>query len=136
MLFPLLSWTFSFTFMFRTFFGILSSFILKTCPYHLILLFVSLPSKVLTLDSLCFSFRFLFYLFWFSHVSFLKIVNPVAARSEARALIARTLDRGFESRLKYGCLSSSFCVLLSCVGRDLATGWSLAQGVLPSVEID
>jgi hypothetical protein len=31
--------------MFKTFFGILSSFILKTCPYHLILLFVNLPSN-------------------------------------------------------------------------------------------
>jgi hypothetical protein len=36
-------------------------------------------------------------------------------------LIARTLDRGFESRLRHGCLSSSFYVVLSCVGRGLAT---------------
>jgi hypothetical protein len=42
--------------------------------------------------------------------------------SEARAFIARTLDYGFESRLQHGCLSSSFCVVLSCVGRGLATG--------------
>jgi hypothetical protein len=27
----------------------------------------------------------------------------------------------------------SFCVVLSCVGRGLATGWSLVQGVLPYV---
>jgi hypothetical protein len=47
--------------------------------------------------------------------------DPVAARSEARALIARTLDRGFKSYLKHGCLSLSFCVVLSCVGRGLAT---------------
>jgi hypothetical protein len=32
--------------------------------------------------------------------------DPVAARSEARALIARTLDRGFEYRLGHVCLSS------------------------------
>jgi hypothetical protein len=47
--------------------------------------------------------------------------DPVAARSEARALISRTLVRGFESRLRQGCLSSSFYVVLSCVGRGLAT---------------
>jgi hypothetical protein len=46
--------------------------------------------------------------------------EPVAARSETRALIARTLDRGFESRLWHGCLSSSFYVVLPCVGRGLA----------------
>jgi hypothetical protein len=57
-------------------------------------------------------------------------------RSEARALIARTLDRGFESRLRHGCLSSSFYAVLSCVGRGFATSWSLVQGVLPYVEID
>jgi hypothetical protein len=60
--------------------------------------------------------------------------DPVAARSEPRALNARTLDRGFESRLKHGCLSSSFYVVLSCVGRGLATNWSLVQGVLPMLK--
>jgi hypothetical protein len=49
-------------------------------------------------------------------------VDPVAARSEARSLIARALDRWFESRLRHGCLSSSLYVVLSCVGRGLATG--------------
>jgi hypothetical protein len=42
-------------------------------------------------------------------------------------------DRGFESRSRHEWLSASFCVVLSCVGRDLATGWSLVQGVLPCV---
>jgi hypothetical protein len=50
------------------------------------------------------------------------IADPVAARSEMRALIARTLDRGFKSRSRHGCLSASFYVVLSCVGRGLATG--------------
>jgi hypothetical protein len=59
--------------------------------------------------------------------------DPVAARSEARALIARTLNRGFESRLSHGSLSSSVFVVLSCVDRGLATSWSLVQGVLPYV---
>jgi hypothetical protein len=62
--------------------------------------------------------------------------DPVAARYEPRALIARTLDRGFEYRLRYGCLSSSFHGVLSCVGRGVATSWSLVQGVLPYVETD
>jgi hypothetical protein len=30
-------------------------------------------------------------------------------------------DRGFESRSRHGCLSASFCVVLSCVGRGLVT---------------
>jgi hypothetical protein len=47
--------------------------------------------------------------------------DPVAARSETWALSTRTLDRGFESRLRHGCLSSSVYVVLSCVGRGLAT---------------
>jgi hypothetical protein len=47
--------------------------------------------------------------------------DPVAMQSEAQALIARTLDRGFESHLRHGCLSSSFYVVLSCAGRGLAT---------------
>jgi predicted amidohydrolase len=38
--------------------------------------------------------------------------DPVAARSEARALIARALDRGVESRLGHGCLSLSVYVVL------------------------
>jgi hypothetical protein len=49
------------------------------------------------------------------------IADPVAARSEARALIARTPDHGFESRSKHECLSSSVFVVLSCVGSGLAT---------------
>jgi hypothetical protein len=31
-------------------------------------------------------------------------------------------DRGFESRSRHGCLYASFCILLFCVGRGLATG--------------
>jgi hypothetical protein len=42
-------------------------------------------------------------------------------------------DRGFESRSRHGCLSASFCVVLSCVGKGLATGWSLVQGILTYV---
>jgi hypothetical protein len=35
------------------------------------------------------------------------------------SLISRPSDRGLESRLRLGCLSSYFCIALSCVGRDL-----------------
>jgi hypothetical protein len=31
-------------------------------------------------------------------------------------------------------LSSSLYIVLSCVGRGLATSWSLVQGVLPYVD--
>jgi hypothetical protein len=43
------------------------------------------------------------------------------------------LDPGFEFHSRHGYLSSSFCVVLSCVGRDLATGRSPVQRVLPNV---
>jgi hypothetical protein len=47
----------------------------------------------------------------------------VAVRSEAWVLVGWLLgDRGFESRFWEGCLSASFCIVLSCVGRGLATG--------------
>jgi hypothetical protein len=43
-------------------------------------------------------------------------------------------DHVFESRSRHGCLSASFCVMLFCVGRGLATGRSSVQGVLRNVE--
>jgi hypothetical protein len=36
-------------------------------------------------------------------------------------------DHGFKYCLRHVCLSLSFCVVLSCVGRGLVTGWSLIQ---------
>jgi hypothetical protein len=47
-------------------------------------------------------------------------VDPLAARSEARALGAHTEDRGFEFLLK-AWMFVLVCVVLSCVGRGLAT---------------
>jgi hypothetical protein len=43
-------------------------------------------------------------------------------------------DRGVESHTRHGCLACvGVCVVL-CLGRGLATSWSLVQGVLPSVK--
>jgi hypothetical protein len=51
-------------------------------------------------------------------------VNPVIWKKKIEELPiqwSRGLRRGFESRLRHGCLSSSVYVMLSCVGRVLAT---------------
>jgi hypothetical protein len=82
-------------------------------------------------------------LHWILSISFSKtlIINfySVLCRSQLPCGLRRgywpvgCCDHGFESRSRYECLSSSFCVVLSCVGRGLATGWSLVQGVLPYV---
>jgi hypothetical protein len=58
----------------------------------------------------------------------------MTARTEAWALSARVLDRGFESRLRRDSLSFVFLCVLSCVRTGLVMGWSLVQGVLPYVE--
>jgi hypothetical protein len=42
---------------------------------------------------------------------------------------------GLGSHPRHGCVSAFFCVVLSRVGRGLASGWSLVQGVLPSAQI-
>jgi hypothetical protein len=57
--------------------------------------------------------------------------DAVAARSEGRAFCAYTLNRGFESRLDV--CPWFFYVVLACVGRGLATRWSVVEGVLPYV---
>jgi hypothetical protein len=46
-------------------------------------------------------------------------------------------NRGFEFHWRHGCLVCMllFCVCdVLCLGRGLATSWSLVQGILPSVE--
>jgi predicted LPLAT superfamily acyltransferase len=55
------------------------------------------------------------------HILHKSLADPVAVQSEARALSAHTLDRGFKSHLRHGCLSSPVYDVLSCVGRGLAT---------------
>lgn len=43
-------------------------------------------------------------------------------------------DPGFESCPLYGFLSSFFWFVLSCVGRGIAMGWLVVQGVLRAVQ--
>jgi hypothetical protein len=64
-------------------------------------------------------------------------VDPVAARSEARALSARTLDRRFESRSRHGYLSLSVYVVglevLAAVSTKMAVIWVVAPCSLVEV---
>jgi hypothetical protein len=54
----------------------------------------------------------------------------------ARSWSLGNCDRGFESRSRHGCLSLSFCAVLSCVGTGLASGWPpSSEWVLPIVEL-
>jgi hypothetical protein len=58
----------------------------------------------------------------FIRVAVNSVPVTVAVRSEVWVWPVGCWDRGLESRSKHGCLSASFCVVLSCVGRGLATG--------------
>jgi hypothetical protein len=63
------------------------------------------------------------------HIPYFCIVINIKCRSQWPCGLRRgswpvgCWDRGFESRSRHGRLSASFCVVLSCVGRGLATGW-------------
>jgi hypothetical protein len=39
----------------------------------------------------------------------------------------------FNSHFRHGCLSVSLCAVLLCIGRGLASGLLLAEGVEPAV---
>jgi hypothetical protein len=71
---------------------------------------------------------FIYRLVYNKHL--LQLSVTVAVRSEAWVLVGWLLGSWVRIPLK-----ASFCVVLSCVGRGLATGWSLVQGVLPYVWI-
>jgi hypothetical protein len=47
----------------------------------------------------------------------------MAAQSKARTVFEHW-DLGFEASSRYGCVSTFFCVALSCVGRGFALGRS------------
>jgi hypothetical protein len=91
-------------------------------------------------------FFFIFFLFLtniqnvFRHiVNYYTQILPQDGRSQWPCGLRRgswpvgCWDCGFESHSKHGCLSASFCFVLSYVGRGIATGWSLVHGVLPYV---
>jgi hypothetical protein len=63
----------------------------------------------------------------------------VAARSKAWTVVARS-DAGIvDSNPTQGmevCLRLFYVCVVLCLGSGLATGWSLVQGVLPSVNND
>jgi hypothetical protein len=51
----------------------------------------------------------------------MSVIHNFRNNSELEQASARTLDHGFESRLRHEYLSSSVDVVLSCIGRGLAT---------------
>jgi hypothetical protein len=62
-----------------------------------------------------------------------SIVASVSAGPNSRAVWGMyCLDPGFEYRSRHGCVSAFFFVVLSCVGRGLASGRYPVQGVLPT----
>jgi hypothetical protein len=61
------------------------------------------------------------------------VADPLAAQSEARALNARTVGFGFDSRLGLECLCL-VSVALSSIGTGLATSRKLVHEVLSLVE--
>jgi hypothetical protein len=64
----------------------------------------------------------------------LQLPVTVAERSKAWTVFARW-EAGIVARMfSVGMCLFCVCVVL-CLGRDVATSWSLAQGVLPSVKI-
>jgi hypothetical protein len=61
---------------------------------------------------------------------------PMAERSEARTVFARSNAGIMGSNPTQGSVSAFFCVVLPCVGTGLVSGRSPIQGVLPTVQID
>jgi hypothetical protein len=57
------------------------------------------------------------------------VPTPVAAPCTCGLRPLEHWDRGFEYRLRHGCMSAFFCVVLSHVSRDLETGRSLPKCV-------
>jgi hypothetical protein len=72
----------------------------------------------------CLLFKFI--LLFILKQCLLLMLRPVLS------LTARTLVLRIRITLE-ACISAFFCVVLSCVGRGLASGWSTVQGVLPNI---
>jgi hypothetical protein len=64
----------------------------------------------------------LFLTYTFSSLGSLVVMNQWPCGLRRGSWPVGCWDRGFESRSRHGCLSASFCVVLSCVGRSLETG--------------
>jgi hypothetical protein len=61
----------------------------------------------------------------------------VAARSKANLRSLEHWTHGFDSHSRHGCLVCVFCVcVVLCLGRGLATSWSLVLGVLSTAKND
>jgi hypothetical protein len=70
-------------------------------------------------------------------VLFKGIIQNLAERSKALSVFGRRNTGIMGSNTTHmDVVSASFCALLSCVGRGLASGRSHVQGVLPTVQID
>jgi hypothetical protein len=80
--------------------------------------FLCVMSQILCLDC---------YMSWRMPVCGLPKAWTVFARSDTR-IVGSNPTQGMDVCVRLFCV----CVVL-CVGSDLATGWSLVQGVLPSV---
>jgi hypothetical protein len=61
-----------------------------------------------------------------SSISFLLYYSPVIGCYQSQWL------RGLRVRIPLKAWMSVLCVFILCIGRGLATGWTTAQGVLPT----
>lgn len=62
-------------------------------------------------------------------------VSTTVVSSSSASLPLYQLDRGFESHFCNGCNSMSVVFVLSCAGKDFATGRYTAQGQMPTKNI-
>jgi hypothetical protein len=72
---------------------------------------------------------------WVLRALVVKWPITTAARSKTWTVsVAQTLDRRFESHLRYGCLCDLIICLCCpvCAGKGLAIGWSPVHGDLPT----
>jgi hypothetical protein len=89
-------------------------------------------------EAITFSFYFLPYVGVYNNQNYFEYDTPDAGHS-GRAVWGEGLGRlvagivGSNPAQGMDVCPLSFCVVLFCVGRGLATGWSLVQGVLPYV---
>jgi hypothetical protein len=108
------------------------------CVQEVLSLYSAKDAAILSISYIFFPSRYMPRCCHFHpYSSFTNILQvPVVARSKARTIFNRS-NTGivdFESRSRHGCVSAFFCVVLSCVGSGLETGWSPVQEVLRNVQ--